>query len=102
MGGPSTPISASAAPGAPPMREPNTTAKLTMFGPGRNWQSENAALNSSAVTQRRSSTTMRRANGNTPPKPEIDATAKARKSSDRPGGCGAAGGPTASSFMREP
>src|SRR5262245_6502149 len=35
-GGPMSPASATAAPAAPPKREPNTTEKFTTLGPGRN------------------------------------------------------------------
>src|SRR6185295_6095880 len=50
-----------------PNREPNTTEKLTTLGPGRNWDSANASLNSSAVIHPRWSTIMRRAHGSAPP-----------------------------------
>src|SRR5215831_18461733 len=81
-GGPISPASATAAPGAPPKREPNTTEKFTTFGPGRNWESANASLNSSDVIQRRCSTIIRRAHGSAPPNPKMETTTKARKSSE--------------------
>src|SRR5215470_17056404 len=81
-GGPIRPASATAAPGAPPKREPNTTEKLTTFGPGRNCESAKASLNSSEVIQRRSSTIIRRAQGSAPPNPEMETITKARKSSE--------------------
>src|SRR6516225_6995299 len=81
-GGPISPASATAAPGAPPKREPNTTEKFTTFGPGRNWESANASLNSSDVIQRRCSTIIRRAHGSAPPNPEMETITKARKSSE--------------------
>ena len=79
------PASATAAPAAPPKREPNTTEKLTTLGPGRNWDSANASLNSSAVIHPRWSTIMRRAHGSAPPNPEMETTTKARNSSSREG-----------------
>src|SRR5215470_6170681 len=96
-GGPIRPASATAAPGAPAKREPNTTEKLTTFGPGRNCDSANASLNSSAVIQCFCSTIIRRAHGRAPPKPEIDTTTKAPNNSESEGrttvgdGDGAAG-----------
>ncbi len=80
-----SPASATAAPAAPPKREPNTTEKFTTLGPGRNWDNANASLNSSAVIQRRWSTIMRRAHGSAPPNPETETTTKARNSSSREG-----------------
>src|SRR6478609_130286 len=84
-GGPMSPASATAAPDAPPKREPNTTEKFTTFGPGRNCESAKASLNSSAVIQPFCSTILRRAHGKAPPKPEIETIAKARNSSDKAG-----------------
>src|SRR6516164_2335092 len=84
-GGPIKPARATAAPDAPAKREPNTTEKFTTFGPGKNCDSANASLNSSAVIQCFCSTIMRRAHGKAPPKPEMDTTTKARNSSDRDG-----------------
>src|SRR5215475_2716088 len=69
----------------PPKREPNTTDRLTMLGPGRKWQSAKVSLNSSAVIQRCSSTMPRRAKASTPPKPASDILANARNSVMRPG-----------------
>src|SRR5262245_20017858 len=96
-GGPIRPASATAAPGAPPKREPKTTEKFTTLGPGRNCESAKASLNSSAVIQCFCSTILRRAHGNAPPKPETDTTTKARNNSESEGrttvrdGDGAAG-----------
>src|SRR5262245_36262394 len=84
-GGPIRPASATAAPGAPAKREPNTTEKLTTFGPGRNCDNANASLNSSAVIQCFCSTIIRRAHGKAPPKPETDTTTKARNNSESAG-----------------
>src|SRR5581483_9235255 len=53
---------------------------------GRNCDSENASLNSSAVIQRLRSTIIRRAHGSTPPKPETDIVENAIRSSMRLGG----------------
>src|SRR5262249_8435480 len=84
-GGPIRPARATAAPGAPPKREPNTTEKFTTLGPGRNCESAKASLNSSAVIQHFCSTILRRAQGNAPPKPETETIAKARNSSESVG-----------------
>src|SRR5476651_1020237 len=84
-GGPIKPASATAAPAAPPKREPNTTEKFTTFGPGRNCESAKASLNSSDVIQHFCSTILRRAQGSVPPKPDTETTAKARNSSDSDG-----------------
>src|ERR1043166_6701412 len=54
-----------------------------MFGPGRNWDSESTSRNSASLSQRRSSTIMRRANGNTPPKHEMPTLRKPKKRSAR-------------------
>src|SRR5688500_17996190 len=62
-----------------------------MFGPGRNWQSAKASLNSSAVIQRFSSISTRRAHGRTPPKPCSDIQTKAGNSSDSDGTAARAG-----------
>ena len=48
-GGPIRPASATAAPGAPPKRDPKTTEKFTTLGPGRNCDCAKASLNSSAA-----------------------------------------------------
>src|SRR5262249_55984266 len=84
-GGPISPASATAAPGAPPKREPNTTEKFTTFGPGRNCDKAKASLNSSAVIQPFCSTILRRAHGKVPPKPEIETITKETNNSDRGG-----------------
>src|SRR6476469_1313195 len=94
-GGPSRPRSATSAPAAPPKREPNTTEKLTTFGPGRNCATEKASLNSCAVIHCFCSTSIRRAQGKTPPKPETETVAKATNNSGsvgRPGEDKAASG----------
>src|SRR5690348_18497869 len=59
------------------------TETLTMFGPGRNCESESTSRNSPSVSQRRSSTIMRRANGMTPPKPERPTLRKPKNSVPR-------------------
>src|SRR3954454_19457851 len=87
-GGPTSPAKAATPPATPRKREPNTTDKLTMFGPGRKWHSAKVSLNSSAVIQRCWSTIPRRAQTKTPPKPASDILAKAANSSSRPGGGG--------------
>src|ERR1700754_1906480 len=86
MGGPSKPAKAASPPKIPPKRAPNTTDRLTMFGPGRKWHSAKVSLNSSVVIHRCSSTMPRRANANTPPKPASDIFAKARNRVTMPGG----------------
>src|SRR6476660_7244145 len=91
-GGTIRPARATAAPGAPPKREPNTTEKFTTFGPGRNCESAKASLNSSAVIQCFCSTILRRAHGSAPPNPEMETTTKAENSSGRDGRTDAAGG----------
>src|SRR6187549_3098048 len=80
-GGPISPSKATAAPGAPPKRVPNTTEKLIMLAPGRNCDSENASLNSSGVIHLRRSTIRRRDHGSAPPKATTDSPAKARNNS---------------------
>ncbi len=47
MGGPTSPAKAANPPAMPRKREPNTTDRLTMFGPGRKWHSAKVSLNSS-------------------------------------------------------
>src|SRR5215831_9945326 len=59
------------------------TETLTMFGPGRNCDSESTSRNSASVSQRRSSTIIRRANGMTPPKPDTPTLRKPKNSSPR-------------------
>src|ERR1700730_11345223 len=86
IGGPTSPAKAAIPPAMPRKREPNTTDKLTMFGPGRKWHSAKVSLNSSAVIQRCWSTMPRRAQYKTPPKPAVDILANATNSSTSPGG----------------
>ena len=85
-GGPTSPAKAAMPPAMPRKREPNTTDRLTMLGPGRKWHSAKVSLNSSALIQRWSSTMARRANTSTPPKPASDILAKATNSVTRLGG----------------
>src|ERR1700688_2415352 len=87
-GGPTSPAKAAMLPGTPRKRDPNTTLRLTMLGPGRKWHSAKVSLNSSAVIQRCCSTMPRRAQTKTPPKPASDILANARNSSARPGWMG--------------
>ena len=91
IGGPTSPAKAAMPPAMPRKREPNTTDRLTMFGPGRKWHSAKVSLNSSAVIQRCWSTMPRRAQTSTPPKPASDILANARNSSSRPGWIGGSG-----------
>jgi len=88
IGGPISPAKAAIPPASPRNREPNTTDRLTIFGPGRKWHSAKVSLNSSAVIQRCWSTMPRRAQTRTPPKPASDILANATNSSSRPGGVG--------------
>src|SRR3954462_8377526 len=99
-GGPNSPQKAAPAPAAPRPRAPNTPDRLTMFGPGRNRQSANVSLNSSAVIHRCWSTRLRRAHTNTPPKPARDSVAKATNSAIRLGvaGVGSSGASIATGF----
>src|SRR5664279_6643165 len=87
-GGPTSPAKAAMLPGTPRKRDPNTTLRLTMFGPGRKWHSAKVSLNSSAVIHRCWSTMPRRAKASTPPKPDSDILANAANSANRPGGAG--------------
>src|SRR6202040_813856 len=73
-------------PGMPRKRDPNTTLRLTMLGPGRKWHSAKLSLTSSAVIQRCCSTMPRRAQTITPPKPASDILANATNSAIRLGG----------------
>src|SRR5690349_11377933 len=91
IGGPISPAKAASPPKMPPKREPNTTERLTMLGPGRKWQSAKVSLNSSAVIQRCCSTMPRRAQTSTPPKPASDILANATNSSAGLGGWGGPG-----------
>src|SRR5229473_6001508 len=85
-GGLTSPAKAAMLPGTPRKRDPNTTLRLTIFGPGRKWQSAKVSLNSSAVIHRCCSTMPRRAKTSTPPKPDSDILANAENSASRPGG----------------
>src|SRR6266568_4385219 len=58
---------------------------LTMLGPGRSWHRLSTSVNSSSLSQRRSSTSILRANGVTPPNPETATCVNRRKSSRGPG-----------------
>src|SRR3569833_2855753 len=87
-GGSIRPKKAAAAPATPPKRAPNTTEKLTTFGPGRNCASANASLNSCVFIQRFCSTIMRRAQGSAAPKPDSATLTKEMNSSARPGAAG--------------
>src|ERR1700716_1859829 len=88
MGGPSNPAKAAMPPAMPRKRDPNTTDRLTTFGPGKKWHSAEVSLISSAVIQRCWSTMPRRAQTSTPPKPASDILANATNSSARPGWLG--------------
>src|SRR3954471_8586279 len=92
IGGPINPAKAANPPAMPPKREPNTTERLTILGPGRKWHSAKVSLNSSAVIQRCCSTMPRRAQTSTPPKPAVDILANATNSSSRPGWIGGVAG----------
>src|ERR1700758_4691295 len=85
-GGPSSPAKDATAPGTPCARDPNRIEKFTTLGPGRNWHSASASLNSLALIQARCSTMTRRAHGSTPPKPESDTLENATNSSKTLGG----------------
>jgi hypothetical protein len=91
MGGPTSPAKAAMPPMMPRKRDPNTTDRLTTFGPGRKWQSAKVSLNSSAVIQRCSSTMPHRANASTPPNPASDIFANAKNSARTLGRGGLAG-----------
>src|SRR5262245_45255139 len=80
-GADSRPRNAAIAPGAPRKRVPTHTAMLTMLGPGRTWHRLSISLNSSSLSQRRSSTSILRAQGMTPPKPEAPTCVKRTNSS---------------------
>src|SRR5881628_1813728 len=51
-----------------------------MLGPGSNWHRLRTSVNSSGLSQRRSSTSIRRANGITPPNPDSETCVNRRKS----------------------
>src|SRR6266536_490388 len=78
----SNPANAAAAPATPWKRRPMMTDTLTMFGPGRNCDSDSTSRNSSSESQRRCSTIMRRAKGITPPNPDKPILRNPTKSSD--------------------
>src|SRR5258708_18382071 len=74
------PTPAAKPPLRPAKREPTTTDRLTMLGPGRVWHRARVSLKALSVSHARLSTSIRRANGNTPPKPESPTERKARNS----------------------
>src|SRR5205814_9093459 len=76
------PTLAAIAPATPWKRRPMMIETLTMFGPGRNCESDSTSRNSSSLSQRRRSTIMRRAKGKTPPKPESPILRKPTKSAE--------------------
>src|SRR6266542_3379347 len=78
----SNPANAAAAPATPWKRRPMMTDTLTMFGPGRNCDSDSTSRNSSSESQRRCSTIIRRAKGITPPNPDKPILRNPTKSSD--------------------
>ena len=65
-----TPESAASAPESPCWRWPRHIAKLTMFGPGRNWHRLSVSVKSSSFIQCRRCTSARWAQLIAPPKPE--------------------------------
>ncbi len=69
MGAATSPVRLTTAPLAPAKREPTTIETLTMLGPGSDWQRDRVSVNSSSVSQALRSTSIRRAQGSTPPKP---------------------------------
>ncbi len=69
MGAAISPKNAASAPGIPRNRAPSATERLMTFGPGRNWHNAKISVNSAGPSQRRRSTTIRRAQGSTPPIP---------------------------------
>ena len=86
-----SPSAAATDPDGPRKRLPTMIDRLTMFGPGRNCDSDSTSMNSRSLSQRRCSTSMRRANGNTPPNPCMPTIRKPRNSARREGGGGGAG-----------
>jgi len=64
-----SPAKPAMAPRQPQKRRPSTMARLSVLGPGMNWQSDITSTNSASPSQRRSSTATRRAQYSTPPKP---------------------------------
>src|SRR6202051_760981 len=85
-GGPTSPAKAAIPPAMPRNRDPNTTLRLTMLGPGRKWHSAKVSLTSPAVIHLCWSTMPRRAQTSTPPKPASDILANATNSAIRLGG----------------
>src|SRR5258708_20113021 len=79
------PTPAAKPPLRPAKREPTTTDRLTMLGPGRVWHRGSVSLKAFSVSHARLSTSIRRANGNTPPKPESPTERKAWNSAHGPG-----------------
>jgi hypothetical protein len=59
------------------------TERFTTFGPGSTWQRPISSANSRSSSQRRSSTSTRRAHGSTPPKPSKPILRKLAKSCTR-------------------
>src|SRR6185503_8993404 len=91
-----SPSDAASDPERPRKRLPTMIETLTMFGPGRNCDSESTSMNSRSLSQRRCSTSIRRANGSTPPKPCMPTIRKPTNSARREGGTAA--GPGAATF----
>src|SRR5665213_346906 len=75
------PRKAAAEPARPRKRAPTAIERLTMLGPGRNWQSANVSRNSRSDSQCVSSTSLRRAQGSTPPKATAETIMKLKNSS---------------------
>src|SRR5579883_2600010 len=102
-GRPRIPRKAATDPGKPRNRAPTAIDRLTMLGPGKNWQSARVSRNSRSVSHLRSSTSLRRAHGNTPPKATAEISMKWRNKSHRPGFCAAADSEgSTSAVMRRP
>ena len=70
-----SPAEAQSAPDSPWKRRPIITAALPTLGPGSTWPRPSTSAYSRSVSQRRSSTMMRRAQAATPPKPNNPALA---------------------------
>src|SRR5438876_9525412 len=68
-------------PVTPNQRLPSTIEALPMFGPGRNWHRPTVSAKSACVSQRRSSTIVRCAQGITPPNERAPMARKPRNSS---------------------
>src|SRR6266404_2977538 len=66
-------------PSGPRKRLPMMMETLTMLGPGRNCDSDSTSVNSRSVSHRCCSTSIRRANGSTPPNPCRPTMRKPRK-----------------------